>query len=87
MTVDSIRDFPAVELCLKLTTETLDDLTIEDSQALLIAELCRQLDGVPLAIELAAVRVRLLGCCNPPIPACHSMPAAPRTPCSLPERL
>jgi predicted ATPase len=61
MTVDSIRAFPAVELFLKLATETLVDLTIDDSQARMIAELCRQLDGVPLAIELAAVRVRLLG--------------------------
>ena len=61
MTVDSIRAFPAVELFLKLATETLVDLSIDDSQAFVIAELCRQLDGVPLAIELAAVRVRLLG--------------------------
>ena len=61
MTVDSIRGFPGVELFLKLATETLVDLRIDDSQAPLIAELCRQLDGVPLAIELAAVRVRLLG--------------------------
>jgi predicted ATPase/DNA-binding winged helix-turn-helix (wHTH) protein len=61
LTVESIRAFPAVELFLKLATEAPVDLTIDDSQALLIAELCRQLDGVPLAIELAAVRVRLLG--------------------------
>jgi predicted ATPase len=61
MTVDSIRGFSAVELFLRLGTETLADWTIDDSQALFIAELCRQLDGIPLAIELAAVRVRLLG--------------------------
>lgn len=61
LTVESIRAFSAVDLFLKLATETPVDLTIDDSKALLIAELCRQLDGVPLAIELAAIRVRLLG--------------------------
>jgi predicted ATPase/DNA-binding winged helix-turn-helix (wHTH) protein len=61
MTIDSILSFPAVELFQKLATETLGDLKIDDSQALMIAEVCRQLDGVPLAIELVAARVRLLG--------------------------
>ena len=61
LTVDAVRAFPAVELFLKRATETLGDLRIDDSQARTIAELCRQLDGIPLAIELAAVRVRLLG--------------------------
>jgi predicted ATPase len=61
LTVDTVRAFPAVELLLKRATETLGELRIDDSQATTIAELCRQLDGIPLAIELAAVRVRLLG--------------------------
>ena len=61
LTADQIRAFPAIELFLKLASETLADLRVDDSQASTIAELCRELDGVPLAIELAAVRVRLLG--------------------------
>ena len=61
LTVDVVRAFPAIELFLKGVTETLGDLTIDDSEASAIGELCRQLDGIPLAIELAAVRVRLLG--------------------------
>ena len=61
LTVDIVRAFPAVELFLKRATETLSDLSVDDSQASTIGELCRQLDGVPLAIEMAAVRVRLLG--------------------------
>jgi len=36
------------------------DLPLDDEQVRTIAEICRQLDGLPLAIELAAARVRLL---------------------------
>jgi len=61
LTADEIRGFPAVELFLERANETLDDLRITDSEILTIAEACRRLDGVPLAVELAAVRVRLLG--------------------------
>ena len=61
LTADIIRSFPAVELFLTRATETLGDFRVDDGEALMIGELCRQLDGVPLALELAATRVRLLG--------------------------
>lgn len=49
-----VVDSPAVSLFVERARDA--GLTIEPSEA--IAELCRRLDGVPLAIELAAARVR-----------------------------
>jgi predicted ATPase len=47
----------AVELFLMLTKQHRSDFEIETKDLALVGELCRWLEGIPLAIELAAVQV------------------------------
>lgn len=51
---------PAVELFLDRARAVRPGYTPDDEDLAAIAELCRRLDGLPLAIELASARVRLL---------------------------
>jgi len=52
--------FPAAELFLERATMVRPGLTLDEEQRRAISEICRRLDGIPLAIELAAARVRAL---------------------------
>ena len=61
MTAAEIQHYPAVQLFLDRAAETLADRELTNSEAEMIATVCEELDGVPLAIELAARRVRALG--------------------------
>jgi predicted ATPase/DNA-binding winged helix-turn-helix (wHTH) protein len=53
--------FPAVELFVERAAECLGEFELSDENAPLVAEICRKLDGIPLAIELAAARVESFG--------------------------
>ncbi|GAA1965006.1 DUF4062 domain-containing protein [Microbacterium deminutum] len=59
-TVEQISALPAVRLFLDRASAVRRDLVLTPDSAAAIAEICRRLDGVPLAIELAAARTRLL---------------------------
>jgi DNA-binding winged helix-turn-helix (wHTH) protein len=55
------RDYGALELLVSRVRAAKDDFALSDDDLPLAVELCRRLDGLPLAIELAAARVPLLG--------------------------
>ena len=53
--------FPAVQLFVERAAATLDGFELSDADAPIVAEICRALDGLPLAIEFATARVDALG--------------------------
>jgi predicted ATPase/DNA-binding winged helix-turn-helix (wHTH) protein len=53
--------FPAVELFVQRAQESLSDFVLRDEDAPTVAEICQRLDGLALAIELAATRVEAFG--------------------------
>jgi predicted ATPase/DNA-binding winged helix-turn-helix (wHTH) protein len=61
LTVDTALAFPAIELFVERTMASLDSFVLQEADLPTIADICRRLDGMPLAIELAAARVDLFG--------------------------
>lgn len=61
LTATAALTFPAVRLFVERAAASLDSFGLTDSDAPVVAEICRRLDGIALAIELAAVRVDALG--------------------------
>lgn len=55
-----LQNSPAVQLFLQKAQAILPDFIPNQTQWLTIAKLCRHLDGLPLAIELAAVWIKIL---------------------------
>ncbi len=55
-----LRECDAVKLFVDRAQLAVHDFALSDRNAPAIADICRRLDGIPLAIELAAARVRVL---------------------------
>ena len=59
-TIDALQRSEAVQLLVERIRQQLPDFELTAERAPVIAELCIHLDGIPLALELAAARARSL---------------------------
>jgi predicted ATPase/class 3 adenylate cyclase len=57
---DAVSQYEAVALFIERATGVKPDFRVTNQNAPALAELCVRLDGLPLAIELAAARIRIL---------------------------
>ncbi|MFF0635228.1 BTAD domain-containing putative transcriptional regulator [Nocardia sp. NPDC004151] len=57
---DDVADFPSVRLFLDRATAVRAELTPTEGVLETVAEICRHLDGLPLALELAAAKLRAM---------------------------
>ncbi|MBC6459046.1 BTAD domain-containing putative transcriptional regulator [Actinomadura sp. HBU206391] len=58
---ESLREFSAVRLFAARAADAAPGFTLDAATAPAVAAICARLDGIPLALELAATRVRALG--------------------------
>jgi predicted ATPase/DNA-binding CsgD family transcriptional regulator len=59
-TPDTLATYPAVQLFIDRAQEVAPEFEITPSNASAVARICTLLDGIPLAIELAAAQVRVV---------------------------
>jgi predicted ATPase/DNA-binding winged helix-turn-helix (wHTH) protein len=60
-TAEAVLRYPAVQLFVERVTARGASFFLSDREAPFVADMCRRLDGLPLAIELAAAPVAALG--------------------------
>jgi predicted ATPase/DNA-binding SARP family transcriptional activator len=60
VSVDEVGQCAAVQLFVERASAARPAFTLDPGTAATVAEICRRLDGIPLAIELAAARTRAL---------------------------
>jgi predicted ATPase len=61
VTAEEVRGSAAVELFVSRARAATRGFTLTDDNAAVVADICRRLDGLPLAVELAAARLRSMG--------------------------
>lgn len=60
LTITQLEHYAAVRLFIERATQALTTFTVTNENAPAVAQICFRLDGIPLAIELAAARVKSL---------------------------
>src|ERR1700692_3927864 len=60
-TANAVLRYPSVQLFVRRVAARTGSVVLTDEEAPFVAEICRRLDGIPLAIELAAGQVAALG--------------------------
>jgi predicted ATPase/DNA-binding winged helix-turn-helix (wHTH) protein len=63
-TANAVLRYPAAQLFVQRVAARAGNFVLTDEEAPFVAEMCRKLDGLPLAIELAAGQVAALGIKN-----------------------
>ena len=63
-TANAVLRYPAVQLFVRRVAARAGSFVLTDEEAPFVADMCRKLDGIPLAIELAAGHVAALGLKN-----------------------
>jgi predicted ATPase/DNA-binding winged helix-turn-helix (wHTH) protein len=61
LTAAEAMTFSAIRLFVERAFASLNNFELDDADAPIVADLCRRLDGIPLAIELAVARIDLFG--------------------------
>ena len=61
LTASEAMTFSCIQLFAERVSAAVAGFSLNDADAPVVAEICRKLDGIPLAVELAAARVAALG--------------------------
>ncbi|MBA3694597.1 MAG: protein kinase, partial [Acidobacteria bacterium] len=60
VSVDELSNYEAIKLFVERARNTKPNFTLSQQNAQTVAEICNRLEGLPLAIELAAARIKFL---------------------------
>ncbi len=60
LSLEELRQFASIELFVERAGAVKFNFTLTEKNANAVAQICRRLDGIPLAIELAAARTKVL---------------------------
>lgn len=83
---DSPLSLPAVQLFIERAKAAEPTLSTDEESVTIIAEICQKLDGIPLAIELAAARLSIFSLANLRDQLEHILPVLASNRVDMPDR-